>query len=712
MKKAFALFFALIVISGFSARAAVVDVRDARVVGKNFYFERINQYQDVAYNSIVITSEMTDSENGQPMWYVFNFNGDKGFVIVSADDASWPVIGYSFKGTFSTENMPANLEYWMGHYRDQIRASYADKTPAEESTVNEWTRLMVSSPSQLQNLRGTLDLLPLLNDNEWNQTFPWNAMCPSDPAGANGHVVVGCVATSMTQLMYYWRFPETGQGQHCIYPTPSYGAQCADFGATTYEWNGMDNHGKNGSSFRQSDPMALLCWHGGISVDMNYSPEASGAFSSSVPVALKNYFKYASSTEFIEKIYYYNNTWKAALRGSLDAKCPIQYSGSGSGGGHAWICDGYQGTDYFHMNWGWGGSDNGYFLLTNLNPGGYLFNQNQTATINAEPGSNYPPNCSGQVIVDAYDFGSIEDGSGPKASYLPNLNCSWLIAPDDSVQNIILNFERFDVAAGDSVRIYDGATTSANLLASFSGNSIPSEVSSTGPQMLVTFVTDGVADTSNGWQADFETNLVSFCSGSTTLTEATGDINDGSGRFQYRNSSSCKWYIKPENAETATLTFDSFNTEQDADALSIYDLGSAELLATLSGEYTTPPGPFTSPSGQILMIFNSNNHIRGEGWSCSYSITVSTPDIKGVEAMKVYPNPAKDMLNITFNAVEMQSIRLDLVSAIGQTVYSEDLGKFQGSYNKQLNVSNLAKGIYMLKMSGEKGVKITKVVVQ
>jgi hypothetical protein len=714
MKRTLLLVVSLLFLSAVAVQAGIVDIKDARTVGKNFYFERISQYQDIPFSSVAITSELTEMENGQPMWYVFNFNNDKGYIIVAADDASWPVIGYSFRGAFTGENMPENLAYWMDHYRDQIRAIRAESMPAEEDAVNEWQRLIVSSPSQLENMRAVLDLEPLLGNNFWDQVFPWNAKCPlRTDMGAGGHAYVGCVATSMTQIMFYWRFPETGQGYHCISPTPPTGPDCADFGNTTYEWNGMDNLGKNNNSSKESDPLAILGSHGGISVDMDYfNAGGSAAYCNDVPGALKNYFKYANSTQFIQKSSYNQTAWKNEIRASLDAKDPVQYSGSGSGGGHAWVCDGYQGTDYFHMNWGWGGSYNGYFLLTNLNPGGYLFNSMQGACINIEPPSSmYPNYCTGQVIVDAYDYGSIEDGSGPKADYPNNTNCSWLIAPDDSVENIILNFQRFAVDAGDFVTVYDGPTTSSTILGTYTGTTIPAAITSTGPQMLVTLVSNG-SGTANGFQADYETNLIPFCAGSTNLTGPAGDLSDGSGRFHYRNGVTCKWYIKPDNAETTTLTFNSFNTEQAEDKVSVYDLGSGTLLGTFSGDYTTPPGPVTSASGQMLVIFNANTTIRGEGWDASYTITVATPEIQGVETIKVFPNPTSGLLNVSFNVKEAQTVSLEVLSMTGNAVYAESLGNIQGAVSKQLDLSGLAKGIYMLKMTGGKGVKMSKIVLQ
>src|SRR5512138_744718 len=385
MKK-IALLSAVLFICVSALYAGTVNIKDARLAGKNFYYERINEYTSTPYESIVITGELVEKSNGEPVYYAFNFNNDKGFVLVSADESSWPVIGYSFQGTFSDENMPDHFASWIQHYADQIVAARNQSIPADEPTQNEWARLINSGSSQLYDLRGNTDVAPLIT-NDWNQDFPFNGMCPEDDCGGSyqGRVPVGCVATSMTQIMFYWRWPITGQGYHCIYPTPSYGPQCADFTNTTYEWNGMDNLGKNNTSFRESSPLATLGWHGGISVNMDYACPGSGAYTASAASALSTYFKYASSTQYVQKISYSTSAWTQLLRDNLDASHPMEYAGQGSGGGHAWVCDGYQGTDYFHMNWGWGGAYNGYYYLNNLNPGGSTFNSSQGAIINIQP---------------------------------------------------------------------------------------------------------------------------------------------------------------------------------------------------------------------------------------------------------------------------------------------------------------------------------------
>jgi hypothetical protein len=279
------------------------------------------------------------------------------------------------------------------------------------------------------------------------------------------------------------------------------------------------------------------------------------------------------------------------------------------------------------------------------------------------------------------------------------------------VETVTLSFFRFDLAAGDYVTIYDGPTTSSTVLATYTGSTIPAAVTSTGPQMLVTLTSDGSV-TGNGFQADYETSLIPYCTGSTTLTGDAADFGDGSGRFQYRNSGTCKWYIKPENAETTTLTFNSFNTEDGEDVVSVYDLVAGVLLGSYTGNYTTPPAPITSSSGQMLVIFNANSTVRGEGWDASYTITVGTPEISGIESVHIYPNPTSGLVNLSFNAAGTQSVNLEVLSVTGNPVFSETLGTIQGNFSKQIDLSGLAKGVYILRLTSGNGVKMSKIVLR
>ncbi|MCX6249798.1 MAG: C10 family peptidase [Bacteroidetes bacterium] len=681
----------LFLISGISVSAFAknVEIQEARVIGKNFFFQRINLSQEILFGSLAIIKEFTEKENGTPFYYIFDFSS-KGYIIIAADDAVFPVIGYSFETFSSAENPSPEFTFWMEHYKDQIRDVKERNLQPDAEITAAWTRFSRADSIIPANLKGILDVQPLITDT-WDQGYPYNAMCPEDPAGSGGHALTCCVATAMAMIMHYWRYPAMGQGYHCDTPQPPYGPQCASFGRTSYEWNGMTS-----IISETCDPVALLSWHTGISIDVNYGPDVSVAWEYKVAPALVNYFRYSTTAQYLQKINYSATNWNNLLTGDLNAGMPVEYGGYGTTSiGHVWVCDGYQGTDFFHMNWGWGGIDNGYFYLNNLNPGGDNFNNSQNATFHIQPDPAYYPNyCAGQTIDTAYASGSIEDGSGPVSNYANNANCSWLIGPDDSVQSIKLTFLRFATDPADEVKIYDGPTTASPLLATYSGSSLPPEISSTGNKMLVTFTSNGNG-TANGFLAEFHCALNFFCSGTTIFTDPSGHFGDGSGRFDYRNSSTCKWKIMPPDASSVTLTFSDFKTQQDKDVVQIYDLASNTLLATYSGDYATPPGPVTVSSGKMSVYFNTNNSGRDLGWDASYSISVGTKDHQAGQEMKLYPDPADNF--ITLELPDLAGNPSGFISIFDDTG-RELIHKAVQSTTVVTDVSSLSKGIYIVKL--------------
>ena len=715
MKQNAILFTVLILFFSISASAKLVDINKAKLTGKNFYYERLSSHlsKTIAFNDIKISSEYVEKAGDIPVYYTFNFSGS-GFIIISADDCCLPVIGYSFDSHVSFENQSDNFVYWMGLRKQEITENIHKNVLPDASISSEWNRLSTLNPISLTDGQSAVtDVAPLIAST-WDQGFPYNTLCPAESACGSfgGHVTVGCVATAMAQIMYYWRWPNTGTGSHCYTPpNGGYPQQCADFGNTTYDWNGMTD-----SPSKECYPIALISYHAGVSVNMMYNDDgacSSGAYQNTVPSALINYFRYSSSCISANKMSYSTTAWNSMLQGDLSAGKPLQYGGQGPGGGHSWVCDGFQGADYYHMNWGWSGSSNGYFYLNNLNPAGYTFNNSQSAVLHIEPNtSQYPTFCTGTTLVNTYDFGSVEDGSGPAANYQDNSNCSWLIAPDDSVSTITLNFAQFNTATGDIVKVYDGSNASAPLIGTFSGTpSVMPAVTTTGPRMFITFTTDGTTN-APGWRANYTANLEKFCSSSTTLLDGWGRITDGSDRFDYRNSSNCKWKIMPAGATKLILTVNSFNTEQDNDRVQVYDLGTSALLATWSGNYTTLPPPLESTTGSVMLMWTSNGSIRGPGWDISYSPMVGTDETTIFNDLSVYPNPASNLVNIGFTITEPQNVKIELLSLQGAILHQDNLNYFKGQYTNTIDVSSYARGIYMLRIKSDKGTTVKKIVVQ
>ena len=371
MKKTFTLFAALF--AACSLFAKHVPQEQAQNAAIAFY----RHYAPPGNSQPVIINVFANSMNDVQTLYTFNFQ-PAGFVLMAADDASIPVLAYSFEGVMpGTITNPATKE-WIDGYSKEIYAIITYNLSNKE-TLPEWNAIF-----QGHFLKMTEDVNPLLTTT-WDQGCFYNAMCPADPGGSCGHVYTGCVATAMAQIMKYHNFPPQGVGSH-TYIDPNYGPQTANFGATTYNWSSMPNNVSSSNS-----AVATLMYHAGVSVNMQYSTSGSGAYSEDVPNALMNYFNYQPGIVIVYKNNFTNvNDFKDLLRADLDQAEPIYYSGNNPSVGHAFVCDGYKTSDgSFHFNWGWSGSSNGWYQIGALNPGGYAFNSNNAAVLHIKP---YNPN--------------------------------------------------------------------------------------------------------------------------------------------------------------------------------------------------------------------------------------------------------------------------------------------------------------------------------
>lgn len=219
------------------------------------------------------------------------------------------------------------------------------------------------------------------------------------------------------------------------------------------------------------------------------------------------------------------------------------------------------------------------------------------------------------------NFGSFTDGSTPfGTNYANNSDCSWLIQPSASNVAVRLSLFQFNTEAGnDTLTIYDGANASAPILATLSGNlgSVPA-ITSSGGTMFLTFKTNG-SNTFDGWRATYGTQTIPFCSGTTTLTAASGTFNDGSpAASNYIENSNCKWLIQPTGATIIALNFNRFNTQATLDYVKVYDGSTINdpLIGTYSG--TSLPPNIISSGGSLLVEFVSNNFQNFTGWEASY----------------------------------------------------------------------------------------------
>ena len=328
--------------------------------------------------SLVLKYTLKDDE-AQPSLYVFDKDGSEGFIVLSADDAALPVLGYSDTGTFSPDSVPPQLQYWLKEYSNQIAYMRTHAYPAVESRSN-------SSFTDLQAIA------PMVK-SKWNQGAPYNDYCFTIAAdGTETKSVTGCVATSMAQVMYYYKYPSVGHGS-ISYKHGDSGTYSMDFSSKAFNWDEMlPTYYPHSYTEEQADAVAYLMKACGYSVRMDYGKGESGASGTAIAGALIDYFGYSNAIQVQTRDFYTYNDWVNMIYNNLKEVGPLVYNGSALDGGHSFVCDGYDGNGYFHFNWGWGGMSDGYYLLDALNPdefgiggaaGGY--NLGQQVILNISP---------------------------------------------------------------------------------------------------------------------------------------------------------------------------------------------------------------------------------------------------------------------------------------------------------------------------------------
>ena len=301
---------------------------------------------------------------GKVDFTVYNKADNKGFVVLDNQDQ---VLGYSDQGSFDYDKIPDNMKWWLSQYQEEIN----------------WARTnrIKTSPIKSDGGRDSIMVRPLLGDIAWSQGSPYNKMCPT--VGGQ-RCVVGCAATAMSQIMFYYKWPLRGHGYYA-YDWNGKTLSC-NFSESTYDWDNILPTYLRSYTDEQANAVAKLCSDAGISLDMNYGVSGSGALVDRQYYAFPRNFAYSSNIKYYNKDNFTEAEWDSMLRAELDAARPIFYSGQdANSGGHAFVCDGYTKFGYFHFNWGWNGAYNSFFKIGALNVSGYQFNTGNEITIGLEP---------------------------------------------------------------------------------------------------------------------------------------------------------------------------------------------------------------------------------------------------------------------------------------------------------------------------------------
>jgi hypothetical protein len=288
-----------------------------------------------------------------PDLYVYNIGKEQGFIIVSGDDRTEPILGYSESGSFSETAIPDNMRAWLEGYSHEIESIPADYNNSAVS------RSPMRSVSQTRSV-----IMPLIQ-TKWSQEYPYNYYTPIK-------CVTGCVATALAQAMNFYRWPQDETAIIPSYYSSSSVGRLAALDHVIFDWDNMLPNYDYNSDYdgEQVAAVAILMRYAGQAVQMVYGSKASSATTNKIAPALVNYFDYAKSARMLMRDNYSISDWDNMVYGELEAGRPVIYSGNVSeeGGGHVFLVDGYDGDGYYHVNWGWGGLSDGFFLLSVMNP--------------------------------------------------------------------------------------------------------------------------------------------------------------------------------------------------------------------------------------------------------------------------------------------------------------------------------------------------------
>jgi hypothetical protein len=387
-------------------------------------------------------------------YYVFNAENNGGFVIVSADDRTESILGYAEQGTLNVNQLPENAKKWLEGYEQQIKAL------GNSSLKYNISRHAIGAP-----------IAPLVTA-QWSQDFPFNNQCPI----VDGErCVTGCVATAMAQVMYFHKYPKTTVGPIEGYTYESNNLTVPELPATTFKWDKMkdryDDYQEKGESV---DAVAELMRYCGQAVEMFYTPWASTCFIGFADRMVK-YFGYSKTALGVNRSDYTTKDWEALMYQELKENRPVLYAGNNDFVGHQFIIDGYDENGLFHVNWGYSGGGDGYFVLSVLNAFDYGIGDTvengyaceQTAIIGLQPDHgeeavsllrcNPGSPINDYTRTDAEDF-EIKVDAGLISPSDITVDFRWVLCQDGS---ILKEFEpQSDITLQAETWVYKSATLS------------------------------------------------------------------------------------------------------------------------------------------------------------------------------------------------------------------------------------------------------------
>lgn len=422
-KRTVALFMTLMAVMTIAAAPRSVEQarQEAAQLMKKHTSQKVNGKNGATASGpkLVFTKAKKNTQADEVAYYVFSSGNNLGYTIVSGDDRLPAIVGYTESGDYDTELLPDNLKSFMQAYQEFAETA----TDEQIAEIKAWKA----------NSSNTHAAVAPFMEETWNQTAPYNNLCPEyqyygeDGTVQSNRAVTGCVATAIAQILHYYGCPKQLLAEIPAYTTniTVYNTQGKDYENTisldaipaneTYDWANMLNEYTGNESTTQNDAVAKLMLHAGCAVQMSYGP-SSGA--SAAPETFTKFFGMDKELiKYCNRKNYQIAQWDELLYEEMANKRPVYYSGQSTGGGHAFVIQGYSTDGLYYVNWGWGGYCNGYFDITILNP-------NSTSGAGASSSEDGYAMDNSMIIGIKPDNGAVDNLPSPMIASTVNLSLS------------------------------------------------------------------------------------------------------------------------------------------------------------------------------------------------------------------------------------------------------------------------------------------------
>jgi len=718
MMKKFTCFLIIVVLVSMSAfvSAQSVSKSEADMVASRFVVEKY-----VAMSKAPVEVRLQETIADEDMVYMYRYDiGDKGFVLVSASKAVPTVLAYSLDQNF--EMIPPVRDR-IELYKKEIRSAEGAKLLPTAKATEQWAHYTADKFVPNTPKGGVNNYLLTTH---WNQNKYYNTYCPWDAASGPWYdyrVPNGCVALACSQIMNYHHYPKSGVGAISFIPL-GYPPQTVVFPRHTYHWEAMYDEPTS-----YANEIAKLAYHVGVAFQMNYNPSGSGANTERAKIRLREVFQYDPSITS-----YYRNSYTdsaslmeyvAALKNQIDLKRPVYYAGccENNASCHAYVLDGYDNEEKFHLNYGWGGASDGFYEIDNFTSGyntHWDWDNSGEAIMNIFPSNAVPKEyCQGHKRLTA-SFGYVMDGSPTAKPYQANPDCSWMVAAPTATA-YYFNFDRLDLNPDvDYVTIYNGPTVESGVKATFTGTNPPLEtISVTADSVLITFTSNGSGPETNtdyyGFLIQYHTALTPpTCEGNAGPShEWTAVLSDGSEEgSDYHPQTNCNWTITLNYISGFSISFPKFDLGY-GDFVDVYDATTnPHTLYKRYDIYNPPTGIDMVSFNKMRVNFVADNWDQGNGFNLRYYAQVGVNNYSGLDDMTVYPNPATDNLFLKFSLQNEGKIVVKMMDMAGKIVMVDAFEGVTGENQHTMNVSNIKSGLYVLQIETGNGKAIQKVLVQ